>query len=254
MKNAAPRISRSASVAMKASACGMDFGDVAGDVVLLRRGVQRRPQRRRTILPGIAVRSGNDAALEPLAAVPVQQLHRHRVEHLVADDDALHRVGQRVQPAHLRTVEGEPLPLALAQAARQVDDASSCARARRARRATAARSAPEPAPNSHTVVAAARVQRLRHLRGKSLAEQRRQLGRGHEIAARGGHQPELAVVARVVAEAGRVQRQRHEAVERQPAAGLGDGTVDLPAKAQARGRRYTRRSSSFSATSPMRGL
>ena len=39
--------------------------------------------------------------------------------------------------------------------------------------------------------------------------------------------PELAAGMGVVAQAGRVQRQRHEAVEGQPAAGLLDGGGDL---------------------------
>jgi len=53
----------------------------------------------------------------------MQQLHRHRIEHLVADDHAGHRIGQRVEPAHALAERRERLALALPQRARQVDDA-----------------------------------------------------------------------------------------------------------------------------------
>ena len=67
------------------------------------------------------------------------------------------------------------------------------------------------------------VQGLGQLQRHGTAEQARQLGRGHEIAARRRQGAELPVAARVVAQAGRIQRRGHEAVERQPAAVAGDG-------------------------------
>jgi hypothetical protein len=69
---------------------------------------------------------------------------------------------------------------------------------------------------------AGRLQRLAQLHGQGAAEQRRHLRRRHEIAPGRGHLPELARVVGVVAQARRVQRHRHEAIERQPAAGAPD--------------------------------
>jgi hypothetical protein len=70
-------------------------------------------------------------------------------------------------------------------------------------------------------------QRLGQLYGQQLAENGGQFGRGHEIAARLGHLAELGAVVGVIAQARLVQRQRHEPVERQPAALLGHGVLDV---------------------------
>ena len=97
-------------------------------------------------------------------AVAVQQLHRHRVEHLVADDHAAIALGPGVQPlAPCRRMRASALALALAQRARQVDDACSARRASPSASSSCAASAPEPAPNSHTSSVPVRSQRLRHL-------------------------------------------------------------------------------------------
>ena len=71
----------------------------------------------------------------------------------------------------------------------------------------------------------ARLQGLRELARQRVSEQRRQFRRGDEIAARLRHQPELAARVRVVAQARRIQRQGHEAVERQPTPGARDGRL-----------------------------
>ena len=60
------------------------------------------------------------------------------------------------------------------------------------------------------------------LRGQRAREQRRQLGRRHEVAAVFRQHAELACVTGVIAPARRVQGHLHEAVEGQPAAGRRD--------------------------------
>ena len=58
----------------------------------------------------------------PLAFGALQQLHRHGVQHLVADDHALHGIRQHVHPAHDLLVFGQRQPLACAQRAREIND------------------------------------------------------------------------------------------------------------------------------------
>ena len=82
------------------------------------------------------------------------------------------------------------------------------------------------------LVGPAGLQRLRDLPRQRRAEQRRQFRRGDEVAARRGPRAELAAGARVVAEARRIQRHRHEAVERQPAAVALDGLPDQLVRAR----------------------
>jgi hypothetical protein len=112
-------------------------------------------------------------ALGPGHAVPVQQLHRHGVQHLVAHHHALQRVGQGVQPLHAAAERGQALRLALAQRAGQVDDTVAAHLHRPAHplavlRGQRARAGAE----LHHLVQAAGVQRLRHLARQRAAEQR----------------------------------------------------------------------------------
>ena len=100
---------------------------------------------------------------------------------------------------------------------------------------SSAASAPEPAPNSQTSSLPDGVQRLVHLAGQRPGEQRRQLGRGDEVAAAFGHAADDEPAARVVAEPRLVEGHRHEGAERQPAAGRVDGRTDP----RHQGRRYT---------------
>ena len=58
----------------------------------------------------------------PLAFGALQQLHRHGIQHLVADDDAFHLLGQHVHPAHQMLVLGQRQLLAGTQRARQIND------------------------------------------------------------------------------------------------------------------------------------
>ncbi len=121
----------------------------------------------------------------------------------------------------LRHPLGAGLALARAQRARQVDDGVArdpvAQRVEQLRRQRAGAGAELPEFGG-----AGGVERLRQLAGDGATEQRRQLRRSDEVAARAGQQAELAVAAAVVAQAGRVQGQRHEALEAEPAATLAD--------------------------------
>ena len=218
---------------MKASACGW----ISVDGAVRERPVERRSQRRGAIAPREASPShAPRRARYQCRAVEVQQLHRHRVEHLVADDHAAQRSGS-ASTQRTRSPEGaQSLALALAQRAGEIDDACSAPTRRRAPRAAAPPARPNrrriPRPRPLPLA----VERLRHLARQGAAEQRRQLGRGDEVAARLRHQAELAARrSRSSPRPGRVERERHEAVERQPAARAVDGHADQSRES----RRYT---------------
>ena len=211
----------------------VDLGDRArGEAA-----VEGRLQCARSIGPREPLVLWHHTALEPPRSIEMQQLHRHRIQHLVADDHALHRIGQRVDPADPVTERREPLALALAKHAREVDDRVALDLfAQRVEqllreRARAGTELPD-------LARVGRVERLRHLRGQRSPEQRRELGRSDEVAARLRQHAELAPMVRVVAEPGRVERQRHETVELQPAGVAGDGRMDQSGEC----RRYTGRS------------
>ena len=59
----------------------------------------------------------------PGAAVKLQQLHRHGIQHFVAQYDAVHLLGQVVQPLHLGAETRQAFGLAGAQGAGDVNDA-----------------------------------------------------------------------------------------------------------------------------------
>ena len=99
----------------------LDFSEV----VVIASNVDGRAQCGRTVLPHKAEAAAachivlhGHAALVPNARPAVQQLHRHGVQHFVADDDALQGRRQGIGPTHQRTEAGQPLLLALAQAGR----------------------------------------------------------------------------------------------------------------------------------------
>jgi hypothetical protein len=127
----------------------------------------------------------------PGAGRPHEQLHRHRVEHFIADDHPGHRVGQLAHPMHLAAPARQGVALPLAQAARQVDDGVAphplAQRPQQLGRQRAGTRAEFP-----DLVGAGGRQRIGDLRGQGLAEQRGHLRRRHEIAAGRGHLPELA--------------------------------------------------------------
>ena len=116
--------------------------------------------------------------------------------------------------------------LAHPQAAREVDDGVALHAVAQRIEQLQGQGARAGAKLPHLVRAGLR-QRLVHLQGQRLAEQRRELGRGHEVAARLRHGAELGGIVGVIAQAGRVQGQRHEAVKPDPAAGSGNGLGDV---------------------------
>jgi hypothetical protein len=168
------------------------------------------------------------AALLPLHAVPGDEHHRHRVQHLVADHHALECRRQCVDPAHLvgelRHFLGQALALAFAQGAGEIDDGVAidrgtefCQRLQQlaCQRARAGAELPD-------LARAGGGECLRDLAGQRAAEQRREFRRGDEVTAGRGQGAELPVAAAVVAQARLVERQRHEALEADPAAAAAD--------------------------------
>jgi hypothetical protein len=123
MKNIAPRPSACASVRTKCFGLRVDLDDGAGHEAGVGGRVDRRAQRRRPVGPGEgrfgAAPGTNHAALVPLPAVPVQQLHRQRVQHLVADDHAVQPLGQRGMPFDALADGRQPRALARMKRPRQ---------------------------------------------------------------------------------------------------------------------------------------
>jgi hypothetical protein len=69
-----------------------------GQVVVLPRGLDRRPQCVGTSTHSAARSSCSVTPRSCHAGLAHQQLHRHRVEHLVADHHAAHALGQLARP------------------------------------------------------------------------------------------------------------------------------------------------------------
>ena len=198
---------------------GVDFGQV----VVRAFNVHRRAQVGGPVGPGELVTVPHHAPLMPNPFQPHQQLHRHGVQHLVTHHHAVKTIRQCIDPTHPVAVCGQRQLLARAQAARHIDDgvaldlvAQSAKQLGRQR--TGARA------KLPDFVCAGGGEGVRHLHGQRLAEQRRHLGCGHKVAAGRGEGPELGGIVGVVAQAGCVQRQRHEAVKTNPAA-VGDDVL-----------------------------
>ena len=202
-----------------------------GQVILRAFDVDGRAQVGGAVGPGkTAVLSYRHAALMPhtalLAAVARQQLHGHGVQYLVAHHHAAEFFGQGIHPAQLVGMRHQFGLLARAQAARQIDDGVAlhliAQRIQQLQRQRAGARAKLP-----DLVGAGVRQGFAHLYGQRLAEQRGHLGRGHKVAAGLGHGAELGGIVGVVAQAGRVQGQGHEAVKTQPSALGGNGLGDV---------------------------
>lgn len=118
----------------------------------------------------------------------MQQLHRHRVQHLVAQHHGLQRVGQGVEPLHPAAKRRQTFGLALTQRAREVHDAVAAhTLAQRAQQLRGQR-ARAGAKLQH-LVQSTRVQSLRHLACQRLAKQWGHFGRGDKVAADAGMRP-----------------------------------------------------------------
>lgn len=184
--------------------------------------------------PQAVVRIEGHAAPVPDAAAPRPQRHGHRIEHLVADHHAGEARGQRIVPpgqaGQVRAERGQGLLLALAQFARELDDAVAI-RPHAERLQLGQDVGREPAGAraelQHMALAGRqRLQDLGDLVRDGAAEERRQFRCGDEVSAVFHAAAELGRAAAVVAQARRVQRQFHVALEREPAAGGLDGADD----------------------------
>ena len=163
----------------------------------------------------------------PHATHARQQLHRHGVQHFIAQHHATERRRQFLHPAHALAVSGQPRLLTLAQAARQVHDgvaAQRCARGVQRGHHLPGQCARAGAEFPDFINTRG-LQGLSHLARQRPAEVRRKLGRGDKVAARLRHVAELARAAGVITQARCVQRQRHEGVKAQPAAGRVQGAL-----------------------------
>ena len=195
------------------------------------------------------------AALKPDAVSARQQFHRHGVQHFVAHHYALHLLGEFIDPTHGIAIGPQPLLLARAQGARDIDDGVTHQRHVQAhqliqnlqrQRATARAKLPHFGRLGG-------LQGLRHLGRQRLAEQRGHLGRGGEITALrdfpttaiaratvaaialtlvicvcicinvkvasciGRQNAKLGAAVGVITQTGRVQGERHERVKTDPA-------------------------------------
>ncbi len=177
-----------------------------GQVVVFAIDVNRRAQRGGAVGPHQLARSvACHAAFQPIAVHPRQQLHRHGVQHLVAQHHAAHALGQGVGPMHHVGVGGQGGALALAQAAREVNDGVAPGRlalgGQRVQHLQGQRAAAR-AKLPH-LVGAGGAQGLGQLPRQRLAKQGRELGRGHKVAAlpvhASGHLAKFGALVGVVA-------------------------------------------------------
>src|SRR5882672_2440905 len=155
--------------------------------------------------PVEAIAAHADAALLELPAPHADDVNRHRVQDLVADHDPGERGRKAVEPGHaleqVRHPRGERVAAALAQVCGQLEDQVAAWRAsgalelleQRRRKRAASR-----ADLEHLVESGA--EDLAHLARERLPVERRDLGRGDEVAALA----ELPRPGAVVAESGSV--------------------------------------------------
>ena len=161
-------------------------------------------------------------------------MYRQGVEQLVGQHQSVETLGQAVEPAdarhQVRRAFGQRRLLAGAKFAREIEDGVALGQ-RRACFEFKEQIGGELARAGANLddVRCAEGHDLRRLCGQRLGEERREFGRGDEVAG----SAELVCAARVVAEAGGVQRAFHEARERQPAAGSVDFSGDQPAQCSA---------------------
>ena len=170
----------------KGFALGVDFGEV----IVFALDLQRRAQGGGAVAPNeSAPVAQRHAALVPGAVDAGQQLHGHGIEHLVAQHHAVHGGGQMVGPLHHIAKRGQPRLLALAQAARDIDD--GVALQRHALRLQGGEHLLGQCPAARAkfphFMGGGVLQCFDHLGGQRLPVQRRQLRRRHKVAAIGGH-------------------------------------------------------------------
>ena len=154
-----------------------------------KRDVERRPRRRRPVAPREARRLRRGRRRARASAVPSKWSRSTGIASSTSlpTTTPSMRVRQRVEPARRgRRTRGSPRAGARA-AAPTARRSSSGRRARRASASSSAASAPLPAPNSQTSSLPLASSAWRDLARERAAEERRELGRGDEVAARRRH-------------------------------------------------------------------
>ena len=217
---AAPGLQALGQAGDKGLGLRVDFGQI----VVLARDLQRRAQVGGAVRPGQIFRFSDHAALVPDTTLAHQQPYRHRIQHLVAHHHPLQGLRPGIQPTDLVSMRGQGLRLACAQTAREIDDGVATHRVAQGVEQLQGERTGAGTEFEHLVSASLR-QRLPHLHRQGLAKKRRQTGRGHKVAARIRHGAEFLQGIGVVAQTGLIQRHGHEAIKRQPAAGLGNAGV-----------------------------
>ena len=164
-----------------------------------------------------------DADFQQPFAVPFEGPHRHRVQDLVADDHAAEVAGVASSHSTRSTICGSRAAMVLRCRRRRSPDnfddlvaqVAEPLPVERVQQLRSQRAAAGAELDDQRLVGAAARQPRADLARQRGAEQRRELRRGHEIAARS----ENRLAAAVVAQPGLVERHRHVAVEADPAAG-----------------------------------
>ncbi len=201
----------------------------------------------RTVFESELTIAQNHTALDGDRVVPGHQMHRQRVQHLVAEDHAGESIRQPIQPLHTgcEPVRQPPQQFALprAQLRAHLEDEVVLGRATKRIERTQQIGGHAPGPRSELQdLAATRTQHLADLASQRGAEQGRHLGRCDKVTAC----TQLASAGDVIAKARLVQGHVHVAIEAEPAAARGDRLGDAPTQGSAvclrlRSRRRQRR-------------
>ena len=187
--------------------------------------VYGRAQVGQSVFPLQSIRCPHHATLVPHTALAHQQLHRHGIKHFVAHHHTAELLGQGIDPLHLVRMGFERVLLALAQAARQINDGVALHFIAQALQQLQSQRTRACAEFPH-LVGACDLQCLGHLVGQRAAKVLGHFGGSGKVAAALRREAKLAQAVGVVAHAGGVKGQRHEAVKAQPAACMGDAALN----------------------------
>ena len=184
------------------------------------------------------LRVQNHAPFQPSARCAPEALAGQGVEHFVGEDHAPHAfVGEPVHPLQAFAQVGvrfrQALPLHGAHAGRGLDQ-QVAQRERAGRLEFAQHDLGQPSaagPHLDDIASRAGGKDFGALTGERTPEKRRCFRRGVEVSALADPGPSGAVIALI----GVIKRQLHVAVERQPAAGFGNGGGDVPGRGLRRG-------------------
>ena len=199
-----------------------------GQVVVLTGDLHRRAQVGHTVFP-LQGRGGicapHHATLVPDTALAHQQLHGHGIEHFIAHHHPTELLGQGVNPLHLVRIGFQGFLLTRAQATRQIHDGVALHAVAQTLQQLQGQRARTRAKFQH-LVGTGHLQGLGHLMRQRVAKVLGHFGGGGKVAAALGGEAQLAQVVGVIAHAGRIQGQGHEAVKAQPTTGIGDAALN----------------------------